>query len=108
MKRADFPTIKQMESAILFWMADNYGKCDYQTDSHTFLAIEFIQTACYDSGGGIDSVDFQPLEHTLSFKEAYNCWVSVHEFMEKVNQGFQTIPEPVAPYTSTDDIELPF
>lgn len=107
MKTVEFPTIKQMEGAILFWMADNYGKCDYQQDSHTFLATEFRQTAHYDSGGGIDAIDFKPIEHIISFKEAYNLYVSVLEFME--TQVIVPYPEPVAPYGPVeDDIELPF
>lgn len=106
MKKRSFPTIKQMEDAILFWMADNYGKCDYQQDSHTFLATEFNQIAHYDSGGGIDAIDFEPIEHIISFKEAYNMYVNVMEFM---NTQIIVPSEPVAPYCPIeDDIELPF
>jgi hypothetical protein len=87
-------------------MADNYGKCDYQQDSHTFLATEFNQIAHYDSGGGIDAIDFEPIEHIISFKEAYNMYVNVMEFM---NTQIIVPSEPVAPYCPTeDDIELPF
>jgi len=102
----EFPTIKQMENAILFAMADNNGKCEYHQDTHTFIAVEMIPIPCRDSGGSIDSVDFELVEHSISFQEGYHYWVSMMDFIE---EKCSPIPAPVAPwYGVVEDDGLPF
>lgn len=104
----EFPTIKQLENAILFWMADCYGKCEYNKETHTFLATEYIQTPCYDSGGGIDSIDFSPVHHNISFLEAYEIWSKYRRIQEEVNKQFDNIPEPICSFVEEEAFELPF
>ena len=105
--KSHFPTIREMENAILFVMGDNMGKCNYQQDSYTFLAVEMVPYPVRDDGGSIDSIDFDPIEHTFSFKEAYNMWESMEELFKQIQKG--VAPKPVSPYPTTeiDDI-LPF
>ena len=104
----NFPTIKQMEEAVLFAMSDNNGKCEYHQDTHTFIATELIPYPVRDDGGSIDSVGYREEIHNISFQEAYHYWLAMIEFIEgKV----QPIPAPVMPRYSTieyEDEELPF
>ena len=106
MNAVNFPTIKQMENAILFAMNDNYGKCEYHQDTHTFTAVELVPFAVRDSGGSIDSVDFEEVSHNISFQEAYHYWLAMIEFIEN---KVQPIPAPVMPKYSYEEFEdLPF
>ena len=107
MKR-EFPTIKQMTNAILFAMNDNYGKCEYHQDTHTFLATEMIPYPVRDSGGSIDSIGFEPVEHSISFQEGYQYWVAMMDFIEGT---VNPMPAPVAPnyrWPELLDDDLPF
>lgn len=107
MKR-EFPTIKQMEDAILFAMCDNNGKCEYHQDTHTFLTIEMIPYPVKDSGGAIDSMGFEPMEHTIGFQEGYHYWVAMMDLME---DKCTPIPAHIAPkYTFPElyEDDLPF
>lgn len=101
----EFPTIKQMEDAILFAMADNNGKCEYHQDTHTFLATEMVPYPVRDSGGSIDSIGFELVEHSISFQEGYHYYVAMIDFIEgKVTP----IPAPVATWYGPIDDDLPF
>ena len=105
MKR-DFPTIKQMTNAILFAMNDNYGKCEYHQDTHTFLATEMVPYPVRDSGGSIDSIGFEPVEHSISFQEGYHYWVAMIDFIEGKANPIPA-PVPMCPAYEDDD-DLPF
>ena len=105
----NFPTIHEMESAILYWMADNYGKCEYQKDSNTFLAVTYIQIPHYDSGGSVDCADFKPQVYNISFKEAYDMYVDMKKDMDEIQrQVADSIPVPVYPCCPDEDFDLPF
>ena len=107
MKR-DFPTIKQMEEAILFAMADCNGKCEYHQDTHTFLATEMVPYPVRDSGGSIDSMGFEPVEHSISFQEGYHYWVAMMDFIE---EKVTPIPAPINPHPIFEgftESDLPF
>lgn len=105
MKR-DFPTIKQMEEAILFAMTDCNGKCEYHEDTHTFVAIEYVPYPIRDSGGSIDSIGFEPVEHSIGFQEGYHYWVAM---MDLIEGTVNPIPAPVIPkYPTYEDDDLPF
>lgn len=101
----EFPTIKQMENAILFAMSDNNGKCEYHQDTHTFIATEYVLYPVRDSGGSIDSIGFNPVEHSISFQEGYHYWVAMMDFIE---EKVSPIPAPVAPWYGAIDDDLPF
>jgi hypothetical protein len=104
--KSEFPTIKQIEDAILFAMNDNYGKCEYHQDTHTFIAVEMIPYPVRDSGGSIDSIGFEPVEHSISFQEGYQYWVAMMDFIE---EKVTPIPVPVIPrYPVYEDNDLPF
>lgn len=109
MNAVNFPTIKQMENAILFAMNDNYGKCEYHQDTHTFLATEFVAYPVRDDGGSIDSIGYEPIEHEITFKEAYDYWRAFEDF---VNGIASPLPAPVTPispfYNEVLDDDLPF
>ena len=106
MKR-EFPSIKQMEDAILFAMNDACGKCEYNQDTHIFLATEMIPYPVRDSGGSIDSIDYKIVEHSIGFQEAYNYWVVMMDFIEG---KCSPIPAPVAPNYRWPELndDLPF
>lgn len=105
MKR-DFPTIKQMVDAILFAMADCNGKCEYHEDTHTFTAIEYVPYPVRDDGGSIDSMGFEPVEHSIGFQEAYHYWVAM---MDLIEGTVNPMPAPVIPrYPTYEDDDLPF
>ena len=102
----EFPTIKQIEDAILFAMGDNNGKCEYLDDTHTFIATEYVPYPVRDSGGSIDSIGFEPVEHSISFQEGYHYWVAMMDFIE---EKVSPIPAPVCPwYPEIDNTDLPF
>ena len=101
-----FPTIKQMEEAILFAMADCNGKCEYHEDTHTFTAIEYVPYPVRDSGGSIDSIGFEPVEHSIGFQEGYHYWVAM---MDLIEGTVTPIPAPMIPrYPTYEDDDLPF
>jgi len=110
MKTREFPTIKQMVNAILFAMNDNNGRCEYHQDTHTFLAVEYIPYPVRDSGGSIDSVEFKPVEHTITFQEGYKYWVEEMKTMEELEMQVFDIPTPIAPcpWCPDNDDDLPF
>lgn len=88
-------------------MADDYGKCEYQKDSNTFLAISYVQVLHYDSGGGIDCADFIPQVHNISFKEAYNMFIDMQKDMDEIQHQVANYI-PVCAYHSNEDFDLPF
>ena len=102
----EFPTIKQIEDAILFAMSDNNGKCEYHQDTHTFIATELVPIVCRDDGGSIDSIDYIETPHTISFQDGYHYWVAMMDFINNIPNP---IPAPVAPwYGVVEDDGLPF
>lgn len=102
----EFPTIKQMVNAILFAMADNNGKCEYHQDTHTFVATEYVPYPVRDSGGSIDSIGFEPVEHSISFQEGYQYWVAMMDF---IDGKCSPLPCPVLhKYPTYEDDDLPF
>lgn len=113
MKKTKFPTIKELEDAILFAMNDNYGRCNYQQDSYTFLAVEMVPYPVKDSGGSIDSIDFREEYHTISFREAYQYWEGFYAFVNNLPSVPVPVPVPITPindYRSNiiEDDDLPF
>ena len=104
--KTNFPTIREMENAILFAMGD--GKVHYQQETMSFLAIEMIPYPVRDDGGSIDSIDFEKVEHTISFQEGYQYWVAMNDFFN----GMETpLPAPICPRLAYPEFEfddLPF
>jgi hypothetical protein len=106
MNTNEFPTIKQMIDAIIFAMNDCNGKCEYHQDTYTFVAVEYVPYPVRDSGGSIDSIGFEPVEHSISFQEGYHYWVAMMDFIE---EKVTPIPAPVTPrYLTYEDDDLPF
>ncbi len=102
--KTNFPTIKEMADAVSFWT--NCSECTYNQNDHTFLVVELMPYPCRDSGGSIDSIDFERIEHIIGFQEAYNDWLSMKETLEG---RVYLIPDPVAPsYVLEQDDDLPF
>lgn len=102
----DFPTIKQMEEAILF-AAGSDVKCEYCQDIHTFFTTELIPYPVRDSGGSIDSIGFEENVIPIDFQQAYHYWVAM---MDELEGKVTPIPAPVAPQYCPDyEIDdLPF
>lgn len=107
--KINFPTIKQMQDAILFAMDDVNGKCEYNTNTHTFIATENVPYPVY-YGGSMDSVDFEAIVHSITFKEAYDYW---RAFVDFVNGIATPLPAPIGPFAlpcveNYEDFDLPF
>ena len=98
-----FPTIKQLINAIEWWNGDR--NVTYDEKSHTFKGEELIAKPSYDSGGGLDAIDFDVYENTYTFFMAYSMW----EEMNNPKEDSPIIP-PVMPDKpfERDDEELPF
>ena len=108
MNTNEFPTIKQMENAILFAMDDCNGKCEYHQDTYTFIAVEYVPYPTRDSGGSIDAIGFEEVVHEISFQEGYHYWLALMDFVE---EKCNPIPAPVCPryrYPELEEDDLPF
>ena len=108
MNTNEFPTIKQMENAILFAMDDCNGKCEYHQDTYTFIAVEYVPYPVRDSGGSIDSIEFEEVKHEIPFQEGYHYWLAFVDFVE---DRCHPIPAPVCPHYRYPEFEfddLPF
>lgn len=108
MKR--FPTIKELEDAILYTMGYGMSTCEYHQSDNTFYAVEYVPCIVRDSGGGIDSVEFNPEEHYIPFVQAYRWWEEIQHLEEELRECRNVFPpQPVSQVSAMeDDIELPF
>lgn len=106
--KTEFPTIAELVDAILYTMGYGDSTCAYDQETHTFHAVELIPVVCRDSGGSIDSIDFRPEEHSISFLQAYRWYEGKKQMEEK---ALEYVPSPVPCFSKAamaDDIELPF
>lgn len=69
----NFPTIAQLQEAV----ADVYNAIhvSYDATKLEFLAVCLRETPHYDSGGGVDCIDFVEVETSLSYEQAYCYWL---------------------------------
>ena len=100
-----FPTIKEMENAICF-----FGDCahvEYHQDTHEFEATELVPYPTRDSGGGIDSVEFEEVIRHFSFLTAYQIWRDYDSFLRELPTN---TPAPVPTHLDSnwEDDDLPF
>lgn len=108
MGKTEFPTIAELVDTILYTMGYGYSTCTYDQDTHTFHAVELIPVACRDSGGSIDSIDFRPEEHSISFLQAYKWYEGKKQLEEKL-QEYVPSAMPCFPIAAKmEDTELPF
>lgn len=100
MKKEKFPTIKELQNALMWgW---ELMDCNYNQSNYTFEGFEPIYVPVRDSGGSIDSIDvrFEPVK--VTFFQAYQCWKDLEEIAKQ-----SPVPAPVAP-VECEEIELPF
>lgn len=100
-----FPTIKEMENAICF-----FGDCanvEYHQDTNEFEATELVPYSVRDSGGSIDSVEFEEIKSHFSFLTAYKVWRDYDALMKELPTNRLT-PVPVHMDSEWEDDDLPF
>lgn len=100
-----FPTIKEMENAICFF--GDCTKVEYHQDTHEFEAIELLAHPVRDSGGSIDSVEFEEVVRHHSFLTAYQIWKDYDSFLRELPPN---TPAPVLTRLDSEweDDDLPF
>lgn len=98
------PTKQQVMDVIAI-MADcpmSLIKYDYKKKEFSF--VEFVPTPHYDSGHGIDAIDYEEIPRTMPWKEALKCF----RYYKHLLYIYPTkCPAPVAPIEANED-ELPF
>lgn len=106
--KSEFPTIAELIIAIAYATDCDRSTCTYNQETHTFHYVELVLIPHYDDGGSLDSIDFRPEEHSISFLQAYR-WYEGKKQMEEKAQEY--IPSPVPCFSKAamaEDIELPF
>ena len=73
MKVSYFPTIKEIACAVMY-MHNVSNEWSYNENTHIFKFIELVPYAVRDSGGSIDSIDYDECPIELAFTQAYNTW----------------------------------
>lgn len=100
-----FPTIKEMENAICF-----FGDCahvEYHQDTHEFEATELVPYSVRDSGGSIDSVEFEEVIRHFSFLDAYQIWKDYDSFLRELPTN-TSAPVSIHMDSEWEDDDLPF
>lgn len=106
--KTEFPTIKELMTAIAYATDCDRSTCTYNQETHTFHYVELIPIPHYDDGGSIDCMDFDEIEHDVSYLQAYR-WYEGREQLEEKAQEY--VPSPVPCFSKvamTDNVELPF
>ncbi len=93
-----FPTIAQLANNLRTTF--HYTHVEYNPHTCMFTCEEDVEVPCYDSGGGLDSVGFESVQVSLTFKRAYDA------YFDGLNLFNKPIVAPVLDYYCDDD--LPF
>lgn len=98
------PTKQQVKEAIAYMAECPMSLINYDYEKKEFSFVEMIPIPHYDSGNGIDAMDYEEIPRILSWKEALKTF---RAYKSLLNTNFRKIPSPIAP-VETDENYLPF
>lgn len=98
------PTKQQVKDTIAMFAECPMSAIKYDYKKKEFSYIEMVPKPHYDSGHGIDAMDYDEIPSTMSWKDALQTF---RYYKNLLNMKFKKIPAPVAP-VEEDDFELPF
>lgn len=98
------PTKQQVMDVIAIMAECPMSLIKYDYKKKEFSFVEFVPTPHYDSGHGIDAMDYEEIPRTMSWKDALKCF----RYYKHLLYIYPTkCPAPVTPIEANED-ELPF
>ena len=97
------PTKQQVMDVIAIMAECPMSLIKYDYKKKEFSFVEFVPTPHYDSGHGIDAIDYEEIPRTMSWKEALRIFRYYKGLLDKTYKKF---PTPIPPKPNED--ELPF
>lgn len=97
------PTKQQVKEAIAMFAECPMSAIKYDYNKKEFSYFEMIPIPHYDSGGGIDAMDYNEIPRTTPWKEAVKTF-RYYKNLLKINFKYRTPVEPI----DSDDFQLPF
>ena len=98
------PTKQQVKDAIAIMADCPMSLINYDYKRKEFSFFEMIPVPHYDSGHGIDAMDYEEIPGTMSWKEALQTF---RYYKNLLNMKFKEVPTPVAS-VKADETDLPF
>ena len=98
------PTKQQVKDAIAIMTDCPMSLINYDYKKKEFSFFEMIPVPHYDSGHGIDAMDYEEIPRTMSWKEALKVF---RYYKNLLNMTFKKISAPIAPIKA-DETDLPF
>ena len=98
------PTKQQVKDAIAIMADCPMSLINYDYKKKEFSFFEMIPVPHYDSGHGIDAMDFEEIPRTMSWKDALQVF---RYYKNLLNITFKKISAPIAP-VKTAETDLPF
>lgn len=98
------PTKQQVKDAIAFMADCPMSLVSYDYKKKEFSYIEMIPKPHYDSGHGIDAIDYDEIPGTMSWKDALQTF---RYYKNLLNMKFKEVPTPVTS-VEEEEFELPF
>lgn len=98
------PTKQQVKDAIAFMAECPMSLISYDYKKKEFSFFEMIPVPHYDSGHGIDAMDYEEIPNTMSWKDALQVF---RDYKNLLNTTFKKISAPIAP-VKADETDLPF
>ena len=98
------PTKQQVKYAIAIMADCPMSLINYDYKKKEFSFFEMIPVPHYDSGHGIDAMDYEEIPRTMSWKEALKVF---RYYKNLLNATFKEISAPIAP-VKADETDLPF
>lgn len=98
------PTKQQVMDVISIMAECPMSLIKYDYKKKEFSFVEFVPTPHYDSGHGIDAIDYEEIPRIMSWKKALRIF---RYYKNSINTTCKEAPAPVCPVTPNED-ELPF
>ena len=98
------PTKQQVKETIAMFAECPVSAVKYDYKKKEFSFFEMIPIPHYDSGHGIDAMDYEEIPRTMSWKVALQTF---RYYKNLINITFKKISAPVAPVKAAET-DLPF
>ena len=98
------PTKQQVKDAIAIMTDCPISLINYDYKKKEFSFFEMIPIPHYDSGHGIDAMDYEEIPRTMSWKDALQVF---RDYKNSLNMNCMKTPAPIAP-VKADETDLPF
>ena len=98
------PTKQQVKDAIAFMAECPMSLINYDYKKKEFSFFKMIPVPHYDSGHGIDAMDYEEIPNTMSWKDALQVF---RDYKNLLNTTFKKISAPITP-VKADETDLPF